>query len=711
MGKDKKQSKSKKKKEKKKQKREAEERRLDDQAAEHQAFTMAGEMNAALSKYPTNVPLWLRWLSMQDALLRHSPPLAVRQKKMALLEQAIQANPQEFVLYLQYLTEAESVLDTSVLEKRWLQVVSKFRSVGNVVENYMKFVRKRYSVATFRISDARNTYRTVMSEYIGAGGNDEELLVRLFLEMCQIEAEAGYTERVVSLFTALLEYNLAPQADFGSFCTFWNSGCLRIGERASLVGGAYNSWLNGKEKPEAYEADIDRIVSAGKPILPVDPQSWINSERLARLTNHSMPRDMSETNNPHARVLAEELYPLLFRLSDLEPLVLYICEAIGVNIGPSLSSDEPILMRKWAHVQPWSLVTGASLEMGPNFAVNTCWSLMNQNATGFALLLFRAAAKEMSSPDAIYALGYDILRDDALRESHALFVELALSGREVEKARVIFERLRATSPSDAMIVAAFALLELRSGSLENAGKIVSSASALLMDAFRGADGSPRVILASATGLGMMLALSGRLREAVSFFEAALGDLLQISSSDADCCRKLLYEHYFEILEHCPESAFGGQQIAILAHVAREGSRAFPTSVILLRGLIHARGESWLKKHYESMIEAAPDATMLYLSAASTVTPNARSFLEMAVGRIRHSIPLWQAYVEATSRNAPEDSSKVLFRALRAVPWSMELWLSFAERVVVADDSACDDDMRSVAELMLRKGLLLRIPMK
>jgi hypothetical protein len=84
---------------------------------------------------------------------------------------------------------------------------------------------------------------------------------------------------------------------------------------------------------------------------------------------------------------------------------------------------------------------------------------------------------------------------------------------------------------------------------------------------------------------------------------------------------------------------------------------------------------------------------------------------MAVGRIRHSIPLWQAYVEATARNAPEDSSKVLFRALRAVPWSMELWLSFSERVVIADDSACDDDMRSVAELMLRKGLLLRIPMK
>ncbi|XP_075264338.1 uncharacterized protein LOC142356276 [Convolutriloba macropyga] len=229
------------------------------------------EFNEAVREEPWNLQTWLDYAAFQDQAVTlrqtrklHLVEVAVAEKKLSILEKALQHIPSSEKLLLVFM-DAMSVMATKPqMLTRWQRLLHRDgAAMPGLWERYLQL--ERGSCSDFRLAKLTDAY----VEAIGAIGGQvarfrreeaphgellkiEEARVGFVLQAIQAWLQSGYTERGVATIQAALEFSVfsppfppsmgTDSAKAAEFKDFWRSGAPRIGDEG---GRGWSRWAEG----------------------------------------------------------------------------------------------------------------------------------------------------------------------------------------------------------------------------------------------------------------------------------------------------------------------------------------------------------------------------------------------------------------------------------------------------------------------------------
>lgn len=232
------------------------------------------ELNKMSRDFPHDEKVWLAFAEFQDKIASTQPQKAARlqtlEKKIGILEKAVELNPDNEELLLCLLKTCQGRDSSDALMERWEKVLMQHSDSCKLWKEFLlvrqgdfsRFkvsdVRKTYAHAIQALSSACNKLRRQGHETATLQSTDPSLvqpelgLVDIFISLCRFEWQAGYQELVTGLFQAQIEYSLfcpslllSSQSKQRLFEHFWNSGGARIGEDEAL---GWSLWLEKEEQ-------------------------------------------------------------------------------------------------------------------------------------------------------------------------------------------------------------------------------------------------------------------------------------------------------------------------------------------------------------------------------------------------------------------------------------------------------------------------------
>ncbi|KAI5059254.1 hypothetical protein GOP47_0025573 [Adiantum capillus-veneris] len=226
------------------------------------------EFNQHTRERPQDESLWIAFANFQDELIKAATKKAAAQqaveKKIAILEKALEMHPFSEDLWLLYLDTCRQKDLASALLIKWENAIRHIPRSYRLWRGYLHFRLGEFSL--FTVSSVRKVYMHALQTCFAAHyGKDhaektestsraetEKNLVSFFVDLCRFEWQTGHHELAVGLFQSFIEYNLfSPPLDVGErskrrlFSEFWDSGVPRIGEDGA-VGWAL--WLQKEEE-------------------------------------------------------------------------------------------------------------------------------------------------------------------------------------------------------------------------------------------------------------------------------------------------------------------------------------------------------------------------------------------------------------------------------------------------------------------------------
>ncbi|XP_035689818.1 nuclear exosome regulator NRDE2-like [Branchiostoma floridae] len=355
------------------------------ETTEENITRLTAEYNRTLRENPHDVQTWLEFVTFQDRAMQHGPvtvysdserekrkktSLAVMEKKVAILERAIEMNPSHPKLTLQHLKLCREFWDNKKLTNQWKEFAFKYPNDPAVLREYLMFSQSHFG--TFTTSKVHTLYGKCISKLraILDGTfkshkplpHTEGQLLELFVQQCHFLKQAGHVEKAVSSYQALVEFTcfrpttvaentpVSGQVEF--FEPFWDSSAPRVGEDGAR---GWRAWQEKKEKggwemdvtadDEADEADEEEEVlsqSASR------SQAWLDIES-GRERVHWLPwrpdtkagETEEDCEDPDRLVLFDDVSDCLFQLgsqgSRLQ-LVFHFLQFLGVRTVPLHSS-------------------------------------------------------------------------------------------------------------------------------------------------------------------------------------------------------------------------------------------------------------------------------------------------------------------------------------------------------------------------------------
>ncbi|KAM6467455.1 nuclear exosome regulator NRDE2 isoform 2-T3 [Liasis olivaceus] len=319
------------------------------------------EYNSKVRENPRDVSAWMDLVSFQDELMRHPSCYAISEgeremrkkssrlileKKLAILERAIESNPNEVDLKLARLKLCTEFWEPSAVVKEWQKLIFLHPNNPALWQKYLLFCQSQFS--TFTVSKTHVLYgkclSTLSAVYDGsmvshpALPGTEEAMLAIFLQQCHFLRQAGHSEKAVSLFQALLDFTFfkpdnvkdLPTRGQGEFFEpFWDSEEPRIGEKGAK---GWKAWMHQQEKggwvvinpPDEDEEDVEDEEEIKARSVP-KWQNWLHIER-SREARHWLPwrpeknkkQSLEDCDDPERQVLFDDLGPSLIRLSSPE---------------------------------------------------------------------------------------------------------------------------------------------------------------------------------------------------------------------------------------------------------------------------------------------------------------------------------------------------------------------------------------------------------
>ncbi|XP_073683226.1 nuclear exosome regulator NRDE2 isoform X2 [Garra rufa] len=352
------------------------------------------EFNRKLRENPSDIKLWLDFVHFQDEMAFGSGSFfaasdsddgdmkkmsfrAVLEKKLSIVDKAVESNPANVDLKLEKLRLCKELWEPATLQKEWKKLVFIHPNSAPLWRKYLLFTQSHFS--TFSVSKVNSVFGKCLSTLSAVQdgsmvshpplpGTQEDLL-DIFLQQCHFLRQAGHTEKAVCLFQALLDFtffkpesvkNLLTRQQVDFFEPFWDSGEPRIGERGAR---GWKAWMLQQEKggwvipPEPddddeEEQDDSEIKDKTWPKWKI----WLDVE-ASREANHWLPwrpdktkgQSEEDCEDPDRQVLFDDIGPSMIRVDrpDLQlQLILSFLQFLGLP-GPSgrfsLSSSNILL--------------------------------------------------------------------------------------------------------------------------------------------------------------------------------------------------------------------------------------------------------------------------------------------------------------------------------------------------------------------------------
>mmetsp|Transcript_37311 Transcript_37311/g.105267 ORF Transcript_37311/g.105267 Transcript_37311/m.105267 type:complete len:1342 (-) Transcript_37311:420-4445(-) len=257
------------------------------------------EFNEAVREEPWNLQAWLDYAAFQDqaVMLRqtrklHLAEVSVAEKKLSILEKALQHIPSSEKLLLAFM-DAMSVMATRPqLLTRWQRLLQQHgAAMPGLWERYLQLERGSFS--DFRLAKLSEAYVEAVTALAGQAARlrreeapcsellkVEEARVGFVLQAVQAWLQGGYTERAVAAIQAALEFSafsppfppsMATDASKArEFRRFWQSGAPRIGEEGAAgwsrwTEGPLHRQEEGKAPSEGLQDTAHEETGAGLP--------------------------------------------------------------------------------------------------------------------------------------------------------------------------------------------------------------------------------------------------------------------------------------------------------------------------------------------------------------------------------------------------------------------------------------------------------------
>ncbi|CAA7401326.1 unnamed protein product [Spirodela intermedia] len=248
------------------------------------------EFNKKTRDFPHDERIWMEFADFQDKISRTQPQKAARlqtlEKKISILEKAVELNPENEELLLSLLHAYQKRDNGDVLIERWVKILMhhsgsyrlwiEFLHVCQA--DFSKFkvtdIRKTYAHAIQAVSSACNKLCRQIRQTAKSERTDPDLvqleygLVDIFISLCRFEWQSGFRELATGLFQAEIEYSLfcpslllSIQNKQRLFEHFWNGDGARVGEDGAL---GWSGWLEKEEESrQNVMEDIDEETEGG----------------------------------------------------------------------------------------------------------------------------------------------------------------------------------------------------------------------------------------------------------------------------------------------------------------------------------------------------------------------------------------------------------------------------------------------------------------
>uniref|UniRef100_A0A8C6DMQ0 Nuclear exosome regulator NRDE2 n=1 Tax=Moschus moschiferus TaxID=68415 RepID=A0A8C6DMQ0_MOSMO len=337
------------------------------------------EFNRKVRENPWDTELWMAFVAFQDEVMR-SPGLyaveegemetrkrslrLVLEKKLAILERAIESNPSSVDLKLAKLKLCAEFWEPTTLLKEWQKLIFLHPNNTALWQKYLLFCQSQFS--TFSVSKIQSLYGKCLSTLSAVRDGSivshpelpgtEEAMFALFLQQCHFLRQAGHSEKAVSLFQAMVDFtffkpdsvkSLPTKGQVEFFEPFWDSGEPRAGEKGAR---GWRAWMHQQEwggwvavSPDDDDEEPDDEDQEIRDKTPPRWQIWLAAER-SRDRRHWRPwrpdkaRKQTEEDceDPERQVLFDDLGQSLIQLSspDLRfQLVAAFLQFLGVPSG------------------------------------------------------------------------------------------------------------------------------------------------------------------------------------------------------------------------------------------------------------------------------------------------------------------------------------------------------------------------------------------
>ncbi|KAJ7991114.1 hypothetical protein DPEC_G00293900 [Dallia pectoralis] len=343
------------------------------------------DFNRRLRENPEDTQAWIRFVHFQDEVAsgpgafgdhaeneterRKSSVRATLEKKVAILDRAVDSNPSCVELKLERLRLCRELWEPDVLLKEWKKLVFVHPNSASLWKKYLLFVQSHFS--TFTVSKVNSVYGKCLSTLAAVQDGSmlshdalpgtEEHMLDIFLQQCHFLRQAGHSEKAVCLFQAMLDFTFfkpdtvkdmptRQQVEF--FETFWDSGEPRVGERGARGWRAWmtqqerGGWLQPSEPDD--DDDEDPEESEVKDMTLPKWRIWLDVES-SRESVHWLPwrpdktkgQSVEDCEDPDRQVLFDDIGPSMIRLvrPDLQlRLLLCFLHILGLPAEPSCYS-------------------------------------------------------------------------------------------------------------------------------------------------------------------------------------------------------------------------------------------------------------------------------------------------------------------------------------------------------------------------------------
>ncbi|XP_069805403.1 nuclear exosome regulator NRDE2 [Dendropsophus ebraccatus] len=335
------------------------------------------DYNRRVRENPTDIKTWMEFVSFQDGLI-HQPSMystsesemdshrmslkMVLEKKLSILERAIESNPASTELKLARLHLCAEFWESAALLKEWQKLIFLHPNDPQLWQKYLQFSQGQFS--TFSVSKVNAIYGKCLSTLSAvhdgtmvshpAVPGTERSMYNIFLQQCHFLRQAGHCEKAVSLFQALMDFtfykpdsvkNMTTKEQVEFFEPFWDSGEPRFGEKGAK---GWSSWMRqqerggwvvinnlGEEEEDEAEEEID-IKDKSRPRSDI----WLDME-CAREARQWIPwrpdptkkQTEEDCEDPERQVLFDDIGPSMFKISSAElrfQLVLSFLQFLGV---------------------------------------------------------------------------------------------------------------------------------------------------------------------------------------------------------------------------------------------------------------------------------------------------------------------------------------------------------------------------------------------
>lgn len=421
---------------------------------------------------PDDVEAWLSLIGHQEELVRSSDmekaALSASQRRtsielrLSLYEEALSkvGVPEARQRLLQgFLRDGSKIWDTQQQRVEWERLLTGDASYELRVL-HINFLVSNPSV--FSYDKCLQTLEDYLSIYLSRSPSVDRDMKAIYwlLRATFFMQQAGYTERAVAIWQAVLEYNFfGPEASsssdrIASFENFWDSEIPRLGEPGA------SGWMLSAPSilRDSVDAPIDsQAVRANKPSYATASMTWALAEGKAERTSAAKTTD--DVEDPYSIIMFPDIRQWLFKTVSSETTICLLDAFLCFCSFPQTRHEH-----EWA-LDGFLLQTN---KFRPPSGELDVVSL-------FAPLHSPIAAFTSSERNGRSSLVLNVVRRIALAWQkcaviavYALAAELAVSP---QGARKLAKKLVQNDPEDLQLYSAYAICESRLGNTAAADKI------------------------------------------------------------------------------------------------------------------------------------------------------------------------------------------------------------------------------------------------